>query len=205
LSRGIRFDPNIRERTRKAKILRRPLSSKEIKKQAAIAEEVLVVENLSARPEAAMKRKMKAKQEPKMKIPVRRWAYELWRANPGKILVTLPSDGEKLEALIQERSECTVMFAFILFITADPPLYHFEPVDHVDTFVSKKGNTVVTTHTDEAAITHFALALFISKSEGYLVEAEFIISGGSETMKPFFKNHEWAIRLPLVNAIIRSS
>jgi hypothetical protein len=146
---------------------------------------------------------MKQPKKAKMKIPVRRWAYELWRTVPGKILVTLPSDGEKLEALIQERGELTVMFAFILFISADPPLYHFEPVDHVDTFVSKKGNTIVSTHTDQAAITHFALALFISKAEGFLVEAEYIISGGKETLKLFMAQQEWAMRLPLVYAIIK--
>jgi hypothetical protein len=150
-------------------------------------------------------RLMKKPKKAKLKIPVRRWAYELWRKRPGKILVTLPNDGEKLEALIQERGELTVMFAFILFITADPPLYHFEPVNHVDTFVSKKGNTIVSTHTDEAAITHFALALFISKAEGFLVEAEYIIAGGRETVKPFFKEHNWAITLPLVLSIIRHS
>jgi hypothetical protein len=147
---------------------------------------------------------MKKPKKAKMKIPVRRWAYELWRKMPGKVLVTLPSDGEKLDVLIQEHDELTVMFAFILFITADPPLYHFEPVDHVDTFVSKKGNTIITTHTDEAAITNFALALFISKAEGYIVEAEFILASKNE-IKDFFRKHAWAHDLPLVNSIIRHS
>lgn len=139
----------------------------------------------------------------KRKIPVRRWAYELWRLYTGKILVTLPTDGEKLEEMIQEHGEFTVIVAFVLFILADPPLYHFEPVAHVDTFVSKKGNKIVSTHSDEGAITHFALALFISKADGFVVEAQRTL-GDKESLKAFFRDHHGFYELPIIKAIIEN-
>jgi len=144
---------------------------------------------------------MKAKTR---KIPVRPWAYDLWRDRTGRVLVTLPTDGEKLEALIDEQGELIVILAFIFFIIADPPLYHFEPVDHVDTFVTKKGNTIVTTHTDQAAITKFALALFLSKADGFLAEAWYTIEKQGQ-FKFFLKKNEWVADLQFVWSVMRQA
>jgi len=111
-----------------------------------------------------------------MKVPVSPWAYRMWRNKTGQILVTLPQDGKKLNALISKYSELVVFIAFHLFVDQEPPLYHFEPVKHLDHGTTRSGKKFVNVIEDEGAITHFGLALFLSVADAFLITAEDIVA-----------------------------
>lgn len=108
-----------------------------------------------------------------MNHKVRPWAYRIWTNETRQPLVTqTPKDGNGLEALIKENGEFVTAVAWSLYVHADPPLYHLEPVKHVDEFITKKGNKWVSEKEDESAITKFPLSSFLKVPDGFVVMAE---------------------------------
>src|SRR5690242_15568012 len=104
--------------------------------------------------------------------PVRPWAYRIWRACHSRTLHTLASDGPALQRLIEAHGELPMMYAWALFVHDEQPLYHLEPVKHVDEFTSKKGNKIVQQLDNESAITNFPLAAFLKVPDAFIFEAK---------------------------------
>jgi len=117
--------------------------------------------------------------KPKQKKAVRPWAYAIWRQKNqkyGSVLATLPTDGNKLEALIQEYGELTVMVAWLEYVYADPPMYNLEPVTHVAEGTYKSGKKWMAEAEDQSAITKFPLTSFLKVPDGFIAEAQHVIS-----------------------------
>ncbi len=110
-----------------------------------------------------------------------------WEKNGGRIapcpLITAAKDGPDLEALIQANSERTVALAWWLYVNSEPPVYHLEPVEGVQEYTSKKGNKCVNSYADETKVTTFPLASFLKVPDGFIEEAEIILSSPEETAR----------------------
>jgi hypothetical protein len=119
----------------------------------------------------------------KPKQPVRRWAYAIWmNYHLGAVLMTLPRDGEKLEALITEHGELTVVLAWNEFVIGgEGRWYHTASVTHVDEFTTKSGKKMIIEKEDDSAVTRFPLAAFLAVPDGCVVAAQ------NEMQKPNWK------------------
>jgi hypothetical protein len=123
---------------------------------------------------------------------VRPWAYRIWTDKTRQPLVTrMPKDGNELEALIEEHGELVVAVAWASFVHADPPVYNLEPVNHVDEWITKKGNKMIIEHEDQSAITKFPLASFLKVSDGYIFASKDKLF--DEDFKKTSEHREYAI------------
>ena len=118
---------------------------------------------------------MTTKRKVVRKENVRPWVHKIFgaarRCRP--CCPVLPTDGAKLEALIQEHGELVVMYAWYVFVDdGEGTMWHADPVVHVDEFTSKKGNKILREIEDTSSRTSWPLASFLKCPDGPLFAAK---------------------------------
>jgi hypothetical protein len=92
----------------------------------------------------------------------KKWIHKIWSSRHGLISVCRihPKDRDKLEILIADNSEPTVLLAWYLYVNEQQPTYQVMDNDP---------------EPGEMAFTRFPLAAFLKTNEGYVASAEALI------------------------------
>jgi hypothetical protein len=92
----------------------------------------------------------------------KKWIHKIWSSRHGLFSVCRihPKDREKLETLIADNSEPTILLAFFLYVNELQPTYQVMDNDP---------------EPGEMAFTRFPLAAFLKTNEGYVASAEALI------------------------------
>lgn len=105
------------------------------------------------------------------------WVRKIWQLSNETILCVLGSkESDGIKQLISECGESAAKIAWYYYVTEDPPKYHLEPVQHVDSGQSKTGHKWATNVEDQGAITQFPVLAFLATCQGYVDEARELLA-----------------------------
>lgn len=105
----------------------------------------------------------------------------------------------ELKRLMEQQnwSPLQIVTAWAMYVTDENPLYHQQPVVHVDSFVSKAGNRIVREVEDQSAVTKFPFLSFLATASGFLLSA-------AEELKHFKEHKCFTKHFRRVESIVRT-
>jgi hypothetical protein len=109
--------------------------------------------------------------KPLLSNSLRPWVRAIWnKKNPGNILGILGErEREGIEQLVEECGEQVAARTWYFYVFDEQPKYHMEPVEHVDSGVSKAGHEWAHTVKDQSTVTVFPVLAFLTTwCQGYV-------------------------------------